>query len=633
MSKLSRVRIPDQVASLAPYVDAGVLGAAEVHLAAWTARASGVSDPHVALATAMAAWAARHGHACAVLAELSEVVARQQANVFDNSLLGDVELLSWPEPSAWIDALHAAPVVRVVDGPDPAPVLDDHPIVVWGDSVYLQRHWADECAVAGAIRGLASTPATVSTAAATALSGGASVLLNRLLPAEVDGISNLQRQAADVVVANRVALIAGGPGTGKTYTVARLLAVLIEQSAANGEPLRVALAAPTGKAAARMQESIAAALTQPDVIEHVAAPVRAALAEVIPTTIHRLLGPLPTQRRRFRHDAANSLPHDLVVIDEASMVSLPLLARLLEAVRPDSRLVLIGDPDQLESVELGAVLGDIVKAASAGDEDEVAGPLAGHLVRLIRGHRFGGESPIAILADAIRRGDADAAVDLLAATADDDSSTVSFVKTVNPLDPSSIAAVESVIEPILAKVREAAEAGNAAGALGHVGQARILCAHRLGPHGVSSWNQLAERWLCGNDGADSIWYVGRPLLATRNDQSLGLSNGDTGVVIRDGDQLVAVFDSALGILRFDPVQLEDVETAYAMTVHKSQGSEYEAVVMILPPVTSPLVGRELIYTGVTRAKEELLVVGSESAMRLAAETPASRMTGLTKSLG
>jgi len=315
------------------------------------------------------------------------------------------------------------------------------------------------------------------------------------------------------------------------------------------------------------------------------------------------------------------------------MVSLPLLARLLEAVRPDSRLVLIGDPDQLESVELGAVLGDIVKAASAGDEDEVAGPLAGHLVRLIRGHRFGGESPIAMLADAIGRGDADAAVDLLAATADDDSSTVSFVKTVNPLDPSSIAAVESVIEPILAKVREAAEAGNAAGALGHVGQARILCAHRLGPHGVSSWNQLAERWLCGNGGADSIWYVGRPLLATRNDQSLGLSNGDTGVVIRDGDQLVAVFDSALGILRFDPVQLEDVETAYAMTVHKSQGSEYEAVVMILPPVTSPLVGRELIYTGVTRAKEELLVVGSESAMRLAAETPASRMTGLTKSLG
>ena len=383
-----------------------------------------------------------------------------------------------------------------------------------------------------------------------------------------------------------------------------------------------------------MQESIAAALSQPDMLEHVALPVREALAEVEPSTIHRLLGPLPTQRRRFRHDATNPLPHDLVVIDEASMVSSPLLARLLEAVRPDSRLVLIGDPDQLESVELGAVLGDIVRAAREADEDESPGPLAGQIFRLISGHRFGGDSPIALLADAIRRGDADDVVSRLDPDEgrDADDSTVGFINTMNPLEPASIAAIESVIAPSLVKIRAAAEVGDAEQALQHFSEARILCAHRLGPFGVSTWNQLAERWLCGGSDPGTTWYVGRPLLATRNDASLGLSNGDTGVVVRDGEHLVAVFDTALGIVRFDPVQLDDVDTAYAITVHKSQGSEYDTVVMILPPVTSPLVGRELLYTGITRAKQRLLVVGSSAVVRLSVETPTRRMTGLTRSL-
>ena len=305
------------------------------------------------------------------------------------------------------------------------------------------------------------------------------------------------------------------------------------------------------------------------------------------------------------------------------MVSLPLLARLCEAVRPDARLVLIGDPDQLESVELGAVLGDLVGAAAGG-----TGPLAGRVVRLQRGHRFGGASPIATLADAVRRGDADGAVEWVRAGAP----IVRFVETSSPLEPAVVAEVEAVVSPVLAQVQSAAEAGQAEQALTAAAQARILCAHRQGQFGVSTWNQLAERWMCGPAGASAVWYPGRLLLATRNDPRLGLSNGDTGVVIRDGGRLLAVFRAALGIQHFEPVQLDAIETAYAMTVHKSQGSEYPTVVMVLPPPTSPLVGRELLYTGVTRAKEMLLVVGAEASLRLAVETPAHRMTGLTDAL-
>ncbi|RLE17787.1 MAG: hypothetical protein DRJ50_13665, partial [Actinobacteria bacterium] len=244
MTAVARVRVPDEVASLAPYVDAGVLGAAEVHLAAWAARAGGVSDDNVALAIAMAAWAARHGHACAVLGELPDVVARQLANPFGGAINDDVIDISWPDPSAWLDALRSAPdtVVRVADGPDLVPVLDNRPLVVLGDRVYLQRHWADECAVAAAVREL-SAPAhdnlsdedisdedisndnlsigdtSDDNASNNVLSDGAATLLDNLLPAEVDGEPNRQRQAADTVLANRLALIAGGPGTGKTYSV------------------------------------------------------------------------------------------------------------------------------------------------------------------------------------------------------------------------------------------------------------------------------------------------------------------------------------------------------------------------------------------------------------------------------
>ncbi len=609
---MTAVRIPARVASLEPWVEAGVLGSTEVHLADWVARASGDERPLVGLAVAMASWAAQHGHACADLHQLADAVAAEHAVRNDDQ---EAVELAWPDPHEWLLVLRDAPaVVRCTDAVDEVPVYGPHPLVLHGSRVYLQRYWLDECGIAATLRARAGD-------LSVGLSTSVAAVLEQLLPAVDHDEPNLQRAAADAVFANRVTLVVGGPGTGKTYSVARMLAVLLEQQPS----VRVALAAPTGKAAARLQESIAAALQQPDVEQHISADVRHALAGVAPSTIHRLLGPLGDRRQRFRYDTSNPLPHDVVVIDETSMVSLPLMARLLEAVRPDARLVLIGDPDQLESVDLGAVLGDLVQVVI----DQPAGVLAGRGCRLVRGHRYGGDTPIALVAEAVRRGDATAALEYLRGDA---TGSVQFHECLDPMTPAVVAAVEQVVAPQLAAVRAAAESGDAEGALAASAAVRILCAHREGPFGVSTWNRLAEHWMCGPAGAGSTWFAGRPLLATRNDPRLGLANGDTGVVVREGGDLMAVFDTALGRQSFHPAQLSEVRTAFAMTVHKSQGSEYPTVVLVLPPRTSPLVGRELVYTGATRAKSALHVVGDPLSFADCLATPARRMTGLADAL-
>ncbi|MFZ4810802.1 MAG: exodeoxyribonuclease V subunit alpha [Ilumatobacteraceae bacterium] len=616
---MTSVLVPSSVASLAPFVDAGVLGPSDVHLAAWIAGAAPDHDPLVALGASMAAWSARHGHSCSVLGELAAVVARQLADrsLEHNADPSEAIALDWPETDVWLDALRAAShVVRVVDTWDPAPVLDEHPLVLCGERLFLQRHWVDECAVAASIRQRAAPTRAV-------ISRDAAALLERLLPRVTAGERDLQRAGADAVIANHLAVVVGGPGTGKTYSVARLLAVLFTDALAHDRPLRVALAAPTGKAAARLQESIATALAQPDLVLALDTRVRASLEALVPTTIHRLLGPLG-HRQRFRHDAANALPYDIVVIDETSMVSLPLFARLLDAVSPDARLVLLGDPDQLESVELGAVLGDIVNAS-----ESTRGPLGSATVRLLRGRRFDDDTPIALLADAVRIGDADAAIRLMRAGP---ATALRFLETDDSRDAGTLAQVEVVVGPLLRTVRVAAEDGDVETALDVAATSRILCAHRLGPAGVAGWNRLGERWMFGPDGPGAAFAPGRPLLITRNDQRLGLANGDTGVIVRVGRSLRAVFRSGGRLVSFDPVQLEGVETAFAITVHKSQGSEYPVVVLVLPPATSPLVGRELVYTGITRAKRELIVVGGEASVRVCLATPARRMSGLTTAL-
>jgi exodeoxyribonuclease V alpha subunit len=635
------VLIPRSVMVLDPWVSAGVLEAGDAYFADWVVRSSGIESDAVVLGAALASWATRYGHACIELPLVASFVAADLAERAGSAEASEtVGSLPWPEPAAWADELRAVAAtagspVRVVEAWDAEDVLDSAPLVLRGSSLYLQRYWIDECAVASRL-----LARSVDTGAV--LSPSAAALLDRLLPAtEPDGSPNQQRRAAELVVSKRVALVAGGPGTGKTYSVARLLAVLIADAQAAGRPLRIALAAPTGKAAARLGETIGGALAVHPGEDPIDPAVAAALSDVAPSTIHRLLGSFGPNRQRFQHDATRPLPHDIVVIDETSMVSLPLLARLLEAVRPDARLVLIGDPDQLESVELGAVLGDLMRAAEAPG---AGGPLSAHAVRLRRVHRFESDSPIALLADAVREGDAPGVLERLGLGEVGDTfdtggvlrSSVRFVNTADPRDPVAVAAISEVVRPLLGEVLECAARGDGPGALAASARARVLCAHRQGPWGVSEWNERGERWLREGASATTVssWYAGRPLLVTKNDARLGLSNGDTGVVIQREGRPLAVFPGADGLTprEFDPVQLESVETAYAMTVHKSQGSEYPNVVLILPPATSPLVGRELVYTGITRAKAHLLVVGSSDAVRACVETPAQRMTGLSAAL-
>ena len=305
----------------------------------------------------------------------------------------------------------------------------------------------------------------------------------------------------------------------------------------------------------------------------------------------------------------------MIVVDETSMVSLTMMARLLEAVRPESRLVLVGDPDQLASVEAGAVLADLVEGLDQVEDSPV--------VRLATSHRFG--ASIGALAGAIRDGNADAAIEVLAAGGE-------HIEWLDTGDASGI--LRKVGVPHALQLREAAVLGDAEQALRILDEHRLLCAHRRGPYGVTFWNRQIERWLAEQTDAPlwTAWYPGRPVLVTANDYGLGLYNGDTGVaVLRDG-ALRAVLAGAAGPLELAPSRLADIETMHAMTIHKSQGSQAVEVTVLLPPEDSRLLTRELLYTAVTRARQKIRVIGTAAQVRAAVDRRAVRASGLANRL-
>ncbi|MDR3661739.1 MAG: exodeoxyribonuclease V subunit alpha, partial [Mycobacterium sp.] len=314
---------------------------------------------------------------------------------------------------------------------------------------------------------------------------------------------------------------------------------------------------------------------------------------------------------RFRHHRGNRLPHDVIVVDETSMVSLTLMARLLESVRPAARLLLVGDPDQLTSVQAGAVLADLVDGLSDHPSIRIAA--------LHTAHRFG--AAIGALAAAIRSGDAERVLALLRAG----DPAIEFVEDADPA---------AVLRPVLVghalRVRECALLGAGAIGLATMDEHRLLCAHRDGPHGVRYWNRQVERWMSEETGQATWapWYPGRPLLVTANDYALGIYNGDTGLVVAGPDGVRVCIAGATAAQEFSPSRIIDVETMYALTIHKSQGSQARAVTVMLPPAESRLLTRELFYTAVTRAKEKVRIVGSADEVRAAVERQAVRASGL-----
>ena len=594
---------------------AGVLEAADVHVAIRLGALGGERDPSVLLAAALAVRAVRLGSVCVDLARLSEVAV-------DDSEV-DLAALPWPAAAGLEAALRASPLVSAPTNGrlTPLRLVDTDSGVL----LYLDRYWRQEQMIRAALDARdASRPI---------VADHVSERLANLFPGAAP---DRQRIGAALATTRWTTVLAGGPGTGKTHTVARVLKLLAEPG------LRIALAAPTGKAAARLQEAVRG---QADEL---------GLPELSAMTLHRLLGWRPDSTTRFRHDGENHLPYDVIVLDESSMVSLTMMARLLEALRPQTRLILVGDPDQLTSVDAGAVLGDLVArpvttavdpalialvgadlatADHPGDDgrttdgnrlaDDPAeaaltaaerSRLGAGIVRLSRGRRFGGV--IAELAVAVRTGDADRALDLLHA-----GGPLSLVA------PGSIDGVREDVVRADAAVRAAAVEGDIARALGHLEDHRLLCAHREGPFGVREWDRQASAWVSA---PFDEWYPGQPLLVTANDHEAKVYNGDTGVVVSLDDTLVAAFGQGGAPVLLPPTLLASVETVHAMTIHRSQGSQYDTVSVVLPPAESSLLTRELLYTAVTRARKRVRLLGTDDAFRAGVERRVLRASGLQR---
>ncbi|QPG27826.1 exodeoxyribonuclease V subunit alpha [Pantoea sp. SM3640] len=579
------------------------------------------SQPALLLAAACVSAEAGEGHVCLPLSNLCEdslFAGRQPA----------LALAIWQaagKPDDWPSRM--ADWSAVSDGSRVTP------LVLSNQRLYLHRLWHSEGRVADFF-----AAQDVKTAFDMRAAGD---VLNSLFG---DQPENWQKIAAAVALTRKTAVISGGPGTGKTTTVAKLLAALIRL---NPGALRIQLAAPTGKAAARLTESLGRALQDLAVSDEER---RRFPAEA--TTLHRLLGAQP-DTQRLRYHAGNPLHLDVLVVDEASMVDLSMMAKLIAALPAHARVVFLGDRDQLASVEAGAVLGDICRCTESGyslaraeqlalltgctlqgSDDGQAPVVRDSICLLQKSYRFDASSGIGQLAKAINLGDAEQVRAVFAAAHDD----VSY-QTLNSAEAYQVMLDEVAqgYQPFLQLIRQQADPAEVIAAFGRY---QLLCALRDGPFGVQGLNQRIEQRLMQlqrirRPGIGSRWYAGRPVMITRNDSALGLFNGDIGITLRDEEGNLKVFfplpDGSIKAIQ--PSRLPSHETAWVMTVHKSQGSEFDHTALVMPTQFLPVLTRELVYTAITRARKQLTIYSEPGVFQRAVQLQTQRRSGLVERLG
>jgi exodeoxyribonuclease V alpha subunit len=600
----------------------------DIHFARFILDFSKDQDPDIFLAAALVSRATANGDICLALDSVTETVLGEEQ--------GSQDPIFCPPLKNWRRQLEAHPTVGKPGERRPL-IIDDH------NRLYLYRYWEYESRLSLAIRDRASgqladfNPKDVN------------ATLSRLFPATGQGL-DWQKVAAVIALLKRFCVITGGPGSGKTHAIAGILALLVACTA--NHKLNICLTAPTGKAAARLGESILKVRGHLDCSRSVkdAIPV-----EVF--TIHRLLKPIKATPY-FHYNSDNPLPADVIVVDEASMVDLALMSKLLQACAPMARVLIVGDKDQLASVQAGSVLGDVCdrqvihgfskpflkqleRLSGIAMENFTQGPEEGSglqdcICELQDSYRFSSQSGIGGISRAINRGDNVMSMALLKDSAETGIGWVQ-INTPGELQPQLAPAIIDGYKKYLT-IKDPVLAMDAFDGF------KILCALNIGPYGAGAVNHLAEQVLLrekliGNKPAQNHpWYRGRPVMITRNDYSLGLFNGDIGITLPDPeasseDDLYVYFrDANDKVRRFLPHRLGQHETAYAMTVHKSQGSEFDRVVLVLPDKDYPLMTRELIYTGLTRARRNVSIWGTESVLTSAISRKIERSSGLREAL-
>lgn len=593
----------------------------DYRFACFLGRLEGSFHDKLLLAASLVSRKRREGHICVDLSLLAGTVLDHQ----------DSDSPACPSLEEWLSALEKSPVVGRPG--------DYKPLILNGARLYLHRYWDYENRLSDALKVHAGL--TFETSETEQLQNS----FKRIFPDEVkDDKTNidLRKVAAFVSVRKGLCIISGGPGTGKTFAVARILAILIEHNPYG--QLKIALTAPTGKAATRLQESIKKA--KPGLNCHDS--VKAAIPDEA-STIHRLLGAVPnTPFCRFNKE--NPLPFDVIVVDEASMVDLSLFSRLVQAVKPRSRLILLGDKDQLASVEAGSVLGDICDTGTihhfscavsneyqriTGEEIEKdretsAGGMNDCIIQLTKNYRFSKQSGIHAVSQTVNTGNGPQAIELIRGVIFND---ICWRNIPRPDElPSRFE------DWVMQHYTSYMDASDPLEAFALFNRSRILSALREGPYGVTNLNIVVEHILQKKGLIDprERWYHGRPIMITTNDYRLRLFNGDIGITMADHTKktgTMVFFTSPDGSVRgFQPLRLHDHETVYAMTVHKSQGSEFDDVLFVLPDRDAPVLTRELIYTAITRAKEKIKIWGKEDIFLTAVTRRTQRSSGLRDAL-